>query len=320
MLLLWSDQLYASMWMMGSAFLYSLQNADARFSGDVFGFWTMCVFRGLVGSIVCGMLLFFSKKDDAIFSHQNTRLLMLRSILGGATIITSFFAILKCDLSTTTVITSTASLWTALLGYMISPIKYKWEVHDLIIALWCIAGIVIVSSNQHEGVYYYMGIISAILSAIFQSGVNLTIKQLDNEHPAWVALWGMMGSIVLGLPGLIYEVIQTKPHFTEATPWEWVSLITTGILSASAQYCKTHSIQISHSMSILILRYMDTIFSVVWDVLLFHQHLHWQTMTGISIILSGCLAKFGIEYRQQQQKTIMLLPVRSTTTTSDNNV
>lgn len=314
-MLLLSDQFYASTWMIVSAFLYSLQNVDARFSGNVFGFWTMCVFRGLVGSLLCAIFLLFSN-TNAICFHRNTRLLVLRSILGGATIITSFFAILKCDLSTTTIITSTASLWTALLGYMISPTKYKWEVHDLMIALWCIGGIVVLSSEQHQGVSYYVGIISAVLSAIFQSGVNLTIKQLDKENPAWVALWGMVGSVVLGLPGFIYEVIHDKPHFAEATLWEWTSLTTTGILSAAAQYCKTHSIQISHSMSILILRYMDAIFSVVWDVFLFHERLHWQTITGISIVLSGCLAKLGIENRKNnhiKNNNVPSLPLTITT-------
>lgn len=310
-MLLLTDQFYASTWMIVSAFLYSLQNVDARFSGNVFGFWTMCVFRGLVGSLLCAILLLFStKKTDSISFHRNIRLLVLRSILGGATIITSFFAILKCDLSTTTIITSTASLWTALLGFLISPTKYKWEFHDLIIALWCIGGIVVLSSEQHQGVYYYVGIISAILSAIFQSGVNLTIKQLDKENPAWVALWGMVGSVVLGLPGLIYEVIHEKPHFANAVALEWTSLTTTGILSAAAQYCKTHSIQISHSMSILILRYMDAIFSVLWDVFLFHERLHWQTITGISIVLSGCLAKLGIENRRQYN--VPSLPLTTT--------
>ena len=311
MLLLLSDQFYASTWMIVSAFLYSLQNVDARFSGNVFGFWTMCVFRGLVGSLLCAMMLLFSTKSKDVSFHRNTRLLVLRSVLGGATIITSFYAILKCDLSTTTIITSTASLWTALMGYIICPTKYKWEVHDLLIALWCIGGIVVLSSDQHEGVFYYIGIISAILSAIFQSGVNLTIKQLDKENPAWVALWGMVGSVVLGLPGLIYEVVNEKPHFAQATAWEWTSLTTTGILSAAAQYCKTHSIQISHSMSILILRYMDAIFSVVWDVFLFHERLHWQTITGISIVLSGCLVKLVLENRRQIITTKPPLPLTS---------
>jgi len=303
-----SDQFYASTWMIVSAFLYSLQNVDARFSGNVFGFWTMCVFRGVVGSLLCAVMLLFSRKDDTSEKHHgNLRLLVLRSVLGGATIITSFFAILKCDLSTTTIITSTSSLWTALIGYMISPRHYKWEIHDLVIALWCFGGIVVLSSDQHQGVYYYVGIVSALLSAIFQSAVNLTIKQLDTENPAWVALWGMMGSVVLGLPGLIYELVHQRPHFGEASLLEWTSLTTTGVLSAVAQYCKTYSIQTSHSMSVLILRHMDVIFSVMWDVFIFHEPLRWQTITGIVIVLLGCIGKLMVEHHKHTTRPILPL-------------
>lgn len=305
-MLLLSDQFYASTWMMVSAFLYSLQNVDARFSGNVFGFWTMCVFRGLVGSLLCASVLCWDIKKMVI-TRENRSLLLLRSLLGGATIITLFFAILKCDLSTVTIITSTSSLWTALLGYMISPQKYQWKIDDLVIALWCLTGIIILFSDQSQGVSYYVGIVCALLSAIFQSAVNLTIKQLEHENPAWVALWGMMGSVILGLPGLFYELIQKQPHFMDASALEWTSLTTTGVLSASAQYCKTYSIQISHSMSILILRHLDAIFSVVWDVFLFHERLTWQTITGIPIVLSGCLAKLLLEQLGQRQTPLPLV-------------
>jgi len=286
------ENFYASGWMILSAFLYSLQNADARFSGNTFGFWTMCVFRGIIGSIICACLLVIDGKKH---NTKNLKFLVLRSILGGATIITSFFAILKCDLSTTTVITSTSSLWTALIGSVLSPQKYKWSFYDIMIALWCIAGVVVISLNDHhKNIYHYIGITSAILSAIFQSGVNLTIRHLDQESPAWISLWGMMGSVGLGIPGCIYEIYKA-PHFARATPIEYTSLMTTGMLSAMAQYCKTYSIQISGSMSVLIFRYMDVIFSVLWDFFLFKVRLQWQTITGIFIILTGCFLKLSIE-------------------------
>jgi len=300
--MLFVENFYVSAWMVLSAFLYSLQNVDARFSGNLFGFWTMCVFRGVVGTIICACLL---RVDGKKHSMKNLRFLVLRSILGGATIIASFFAILKCGLSTTTVITSTSSLWTALIGYIISPQKYKWAFYDIVIALWCIVGVVVLSLNNHnQNIYHYIGITSALLSAIFQSGVNLTIKHLDQESPAWIALWGMLGSVGLGLPGCIYE-IHKAPHFSRATPIEYTSLLTTGVLSAMAQYCKTYSIQISGSMSVLIFRYMDVMFSVLWDVFLFKERLQWQTITGIVIILIGCLTKISIENLSKS----VLLPI-----------
>lgn len=281
----------AAVWMVLSAFLYSLQNVDARFSGKVFGFWSVCVSRGLVGSWVCVVALLLShwKKTDGKWWW-----LLARSVLGGATLLTSFFAISQCGLSTATVLTSTAPLWTVLNDYMMFSKNYKRS--DFWIAMWCMGGLIVLLSGQHRGNhYYYMGVASAIVSAILQSAVNLTIRQLDKEDPAWVALWGMSGSMVLGMPGLVYETAHGQPSFDRASPLEWVSLLTTGVLSAAAQYCKTHSLQISHSMSVLYLRYTEVVFSVVWDIVLFQERFPWQTTTGILLLGTGCLAKLATD-------------------------
>lgn len=291
--------LSCAVWMIVSAFLYSLQNVGARFSGNVFGFWTTCVCRGIIGSWVCAvvLLLYHPKKQE----ETQWCWLLLRSFLGGSTILTSFFAIQNCGLSTTTILTSTAPLWTALMDYLVSPKKYRRS--DLGVALWCMGGLAVLLSDYHHDDHYVVGVVSALVSAILQSAVNLTIRKLDKEDPAWVALWGMAGSIILGMPGLIYETVhrQRQTHFEEL---EWVSLLTTGVLSATAQYCKTYSLQISHSMSVLFLRYTEVVFSVIWDVFLFHQKLPWQTTTGILLLGTGCLAKLATD----QKPNIPVLP------------
>ena len=308
-----SNDIYASLLMLFSTFLYSLQNADARFSGNIFGFWTMCVFRGIVGSFVCALLLCIEtrKQKLSIVPHRNLKFLVIRSILGGGAIITSFYAIMKCDLSTTTIITSTSSLWTALIGYMISPSKYKWGIGDLMIALWCIGGVVIISVSNKQETHYYIGVISALASAIFQSCVNLTIKRLDDENPAWVSLWGTMGSVILGFPGMIYEVFKHNIDFKHADPIEWVSLGTTGVLSALAQYYKTFSIQLAGSMSVLILRYTDVIFSVLWDIFIFKETLKWRVIVGMVVVFSGCMTKFLLDVYQSRQTNQSLPTLRT---------
>lgn len=283
-----NQQLYASLWMIFSALLYSLQNVAALFSGDIFGFWTLCVFRGMVGSVLC--LLWARGHVLTTGGHQ--KFLIIRSVLGGATIISLFFSILKCGLPTTTIITSTSSLWTAGIGYWISPERYKWSLLDLFLAVWCIGGIAVLLSGGHEGDVYYIGVLCAFLSAICQSGVNLTIRNMDDEPASRVAFWGMMGSVVLGMPGCIYELsTSTDLYFPRASTIDVVSLLATGVLSAMGQYYKTYSIQISSSMSVLILRHMEIVFSVIWDILFFQKTLSWRIITGVCIILSGCLLK-----------------------------
>ena len=286
---------YASCWMVGSALLYSLQNVDARFSGNIFGFWTMCVFRGFMGALLCFLLL---KDKQNIFSLNHYKSLCVRSFLGGATIITSFFSIMHCGATTTTIITSTSSLWTALIGHQIDSEKYQWSYVDVLISIWCFLGIALLwTDTPSNQLYYYIGILCAFLSSVFQAGVNISIKHLDSQEPALVSFWGMMGSVFLGLVGFLDESITT-PQFTHANPIYLASLLTTGILSGMAQYSKTHAIQMSSSMSVLILRYMDVVFSILWDCLLFHEKITWQIITSMVMILTGCLVKLVLRNRQ----------------------
>lgn len=278
--MVFQDHILASLWMILSAFLYSLQNVAALFSGDRFGFWTLCVVRGVVGSLICFLW------SGCRVLGGNMKILVLRSVMGGATVITLFFSILNCGLPTTSMLTSTSSLWTACIGHFISPEKYKWGLWDIFLALWCISGIIILLSDQQQDTYY-VGVVSALLSAIFQSGVNLTVRNLCEEPPALVAFWGMMGSVILGLPGCIWEL---SSHGTSSiNQMEIISLLATGILSSMGQYCKTYSIQISPSISVLILRNIEMVFSIIWEICFFHKTImSWHIPTGMIVILSGC--------------------------------
>lgn len=309
------EQFYASLWMLASAFLYSLQNVDAQYSGDMFGFWTVCFFRGLVGIVFSSFIFCFGKHDFSS-TNDNLSLLVIRCFLGGATIITLFFSLLQCDLSTVTMITSTSSIWTAWIGNKVLPEKYKWSFRDVLLALWCIGGIVVMSLGNHSPTFsHYLGMICALLSALFQSLVNITIKYLEKEPTIVVAFWGMMGSVLLGLPGVLYEWISHKSFFIKEVPnknyrLEVFSLLTTGILSVLAQYFKTYAIQHSKVMSVLVLRYMDVVFSIIWDIVLFHQEKTWHTFVGMAMVLSGCITKTGLDYYYEE--SIVRLPTYST--------
>lgn len=288
----------ASLYMILSAFLYSLQNVAVRYSGSTFGFWTVCLIRGLVGVLfsLCWM-------EKCVSVHiGNWKYLMLRSILGGATILLSFYSIEKCGMTTTTAITATASIWTALLGNLMMPEKYKWSYIDIVLAVWCVAGVMTLSIEKDGHFSFHF---SPILSAICQAGVNLTIKRLDQEPATTVAFWGMMGSIVMGLPGFLYEWIEKKVELSSSShdAGGMMALFATGILSLLAQYYKTLSIQTS-TMSVLVLRHMDVLFAILWDYLLFHQRFQWYNMMGVAMILTGC----GVKILLKEEKTPPVLP------------
>ena len=273
----------ASLWMLVSALFYSLQNAGVVFSGDVVGFWTVCACRGVVGSL----LMFFFMLRDRRWCPRSWRLVVLRSVLGGLTIVSLFFAVLRCGVAATTVLTSTSPLWAALLA----PKDHKWACRDLVLGVFCVVGVVLVMLGQversdHHDRSYYTGVGSALASAIFQAGVNLTVRGMRDESPALVAFWGMFGSVVLALPGAAME-----DHNATIPTAQVISLVATGMLSALAQYCKTHALQIAKSVSVLVVRHMEVVFSLVLGVLAFHESVRWNTITGAGVIVAACVLR-----------------------------
>ena len=304
--------MFASCYMIVSAFLYSLQNVCARYSGDMFGFWTVCLIRGMVGVLMSICLM---EKWVSVMS-ENGKFLFLRSVLGGATILLSFYSIGKCGITTTTAITSTSSLWTAMMGNIMTPEKYKWFYSDVLLAFWCFGGVMMLSIEQDGHVSYHCW--AAVVSTLCQAGVNLTIKHLDKEPAMVVAFWGMMGSVIMGLPGFLWEWIEKKNfHISlsinhhDADVRGMMAMFATGVLSLLAQYYKTLSIQ-NASMSVMVLRHLDVVFSIVWDYFLFHQRLVGYQMAGVVMILAGCGIKMLLE--KKRNKTQKLLPMVTTST------
>jgi drug/metabolite transporter (DMT)-like permease len=282
-----SHEAQASAWMLLSACLYSLQNAGVVFSGNDFSFWTICVGRGLVGSI---LMLFFLLRAERK-PPANLRLLAVRSILGGLTVVLLFYAVLQCGLVVSSVLTSTSPLWAACLA----PKDHRWSCKDVLLGVWAFTGVVVLMSDgllspgRELGRGYYMGVVAALGSSLCQAGVNITVRGLKDDSPALVSFWGMMGSVVVGLPG---AVVEYKDHaISKPGVVEVVSLMGTGILSALAQYCKTYSIQIAGSVSVLVLRHMEVVFSLLLGMMIFHEALHWNAVVGLFMIVSACVAR-----------------------------
>jgi drug/metabolite transporter (DMT)-like permease len=182
-------------------------------------------------------------------------------------------------------------LWTAGIGHVFFPETCRWSYREVLLAVWCLGGVAVLLSGRQQETYYW-GVLCALVSALCQAGVNLTIRGMQGEPPARVAFWGMAGSVVMGLPGCI---VHRPPGLFPTGHTEVLSLVATGLLSAAAQWCKTHSLQTSHSLSVLILRHLEIVFSVLWDVLLFHKGLSWRTPTGVGIVLSGCVGKVVLD-------------------------
>ena len=71
-----------------------------------------------------------------------------------------------------------------------------------------------------------------------------------------------------------------------------IDLFGNSIIFFLGQYLKTLALQITNNVNIIVLRYLDTIFTIALDIVLLHSKLHLNQIIGIFLILFGCIINY----------------------------
>jgi len=224
-------------------------------------------------------------QNSPIFGTKR-KLLLVRGILGGLSIICSFSAVVNLNLSIATVILSTSPILTGILSCIIDREKTKWSLMNTLSIITCFIGLFIISiKGFHSEVHnFLLGFLMALSSSFFSALVNVTINEIKDENTLTISLYSMTVCTLITFPKMIYEII----HETDFPIIKTTQLCVTGILSLIAQYLKTKSIQMSDNLGIIVFRYFDVIFSLLWDLLILKTTLYTFDYIGITCILIGC--------------------------------
>lgn len=287
----------AALIMLSSVFMYSLQNLNVKYAGQTAGFWTLTFVRSTIGFILALPSLYFYRQSVV---SNNVKLLVFRGLLGGTTVCAGYFAVLHCSLLQATMVFSTAPLFTAAIK---SRYGGYWTIYDTVAALLCIAGVIVVTFEQTTGIHVvhnmmYMGLSAALLSALSQAGVN-TLITMAEDPPTTLALAGCLGCMVISGPGFIYEQIAS-PIPLKTLP----SYISVGALSFSAQVLKSMALQLSRDdIRILLIRHIEVIFSLIWDIIVFHISIAPYSIYGCLLVVVSCIGVFLMKHNQPQTQT-----------------
>lgn len=278
-----------SLLMIISAFCYSLQYLDVKSISPFFGIWMITFFRGICSLFfsLSGMMITRNYDSEIQIFGNNKKQLIVRGLFGGLSIICSFLAVKNLNLSIATVIVSTGPIFTGLISCICS--KNNWTTLNTISLIICFIGLLIICFQGFKDkiVNFFIGFVSALLSAIFTALVNITINEIKDENTFTITFYAMSACCFLTFPGMVYELL-THNYFKHSTTLMIIQLCFTGVASFSAQYLKTRSIQISDNLGVIIFRYFDVIFCLIWDVFILNSILFVYDYIGISLILVGC--------------------------------
>ena len=289
-----------SIYMFLSAFFYSLQYLDIKSISDYFGIWLITFFRGATSLIISLACLCISYKFDPELNilGKRKKLLLIRGFLGGLSIICSFLAVKNLNLSIATVILSTGPILTGIMSCYFK--KDSWTRLNTFSLLICFSGLLIISIKgfKDQITNFFIGFFSGILSSLFTAMVNITINEIKDENTFTITLYSMSACIILTIPGLIYEITKENIFINNSVNrvlnnnvnrvFNITQLCLSGIFSFSAQYLKTRAIQISENLGIIILRYFDVVFCLLWDLFILKSKLYLYDYIGIALIFFGC--------------------------------
>lgn len=266
-----------------SSFFYSLQYLDVKTTSPFFDIWLIIFVRGITSFLICLFLLMILSPSN-IFGNQK-KLLFIRGIYGTLTIVFSFLSIKYLNLSIATVLSSTGPIFT---GIFTCFSKGIWTWKDSISVFLCFIGIIMICIQGffEKSRNFWIGIFCGLLSSIFSALVNVTISSIKEENAFTITMYSMGLCSLQSLPLMIinfdFDQIFSQDKF------RIIQLFCTGISSLIAQYLKTLSIQNSENLGVIVLRYLDTIFCIFWDIFILHSSIHWNNYLGIGFILLGC--------------------------------
>lgn len=280
------NNLIPSCYMLASALFYSLQYLDVKILSKNHGIWTITFFRGLVGILLCLITIIYTRVRP-FYGNQIFKLI-IRGILGSLALASSFFAIKNLDISLAIIIMATSTLWTGLF----SLYKYPgtWNIYNTIGALLCLLGLsfstIYAYNNKNHNFWY--GLSSALASAILVALVNVTISDIKDENTFVIIFYSMILSVIISSIGMSFEIDSKGIDLN----FNLLELCLAGLASFLAQFLKTKSLQLTTNIGVIVLRYFDIIFTLMFDILLLHTKLTKSDIICIVFILIGCIINY----------------------------
>jgi drug/metabolite transporter (DMT)-like permease len=279
-----SIHLSASLMMVSSAFLYSIQYLDVKMI-SFFGPWTISFFRGATGTTT-SLLLAVLYVDNVLGKKKKE--LLIRGVLGGLSLITSFVAVINLDLHIATIIIAASPLWTIFFAK-----KETWKPRYTLASIACIGGLFLsLYRKDYNNKHIIIGTIAALCSSMLTSAVNVMVFEVKEEDTIVIVFYSMLCCLLISSPGMIYEQLHPNGNIVllrSSSLCQFIELSMAGIFSFLAQSLKTRAIQLSNNLGIIILRYMDVIFSSIWDVLVFKNKIDTLDVIGMVIIMISCI-------------------------------
>ena len=223
----------------------------------------------------------------------NRKLLLMRCVLGTATITLWFLALRYAPLGLAAAMFQSSVLFVTLLapfwlGEKVGP--YRWSA-----VLLGLIGVFIITNPFNADLS--IGVLFGVAGALLMAVLNILLRQLGKtEHPVSVACWyNLFGGIVISL------IVLLSPYLNMGLQIAWpdlsqpnndrllLLLVLLGVAGSCLQVSVTSSFRYGEAVVVSSLRYLQVPGGGVVGYLLFSEEPTGLELLGAGIVVSACL-------------------------------
>lgn len=263
-----------------SAMFYSLISVCVKWIGGTLPTMEIVFFRALVMLLLgTGTMAVHHQKLGSI--HRP--LLILRGLSGAAGAFTYYAALAMIPLAETMALVNLSPFIVSILAGLF--LKEEIRKNHLLALLISFAGAlcIIRPSFGHISAGYLIAFASAVITGCSYTMVR-KLKQ-DMDTPTIVFYYNIV-SVLVAFPVMMIN------GFVMPAGLEWVKLICLGLSALLFNHFNTSAYKYAAAGKISIYNYLSIIFSAVFGILLWNEHLVWGTGLGIALILAGAVLSF----------------------------
>ncbi|MEL0300828.1 MAG: DMT family transporter, partial [Flavobacteriaceae bacterium] len=231
------------------------------------------VFFRSLGTLLLTLFLLRSKKISLV--PNQTKLLILRGIMGVTSMSLFFLGIHFIPIGSAVTIRYIAPLF----GAVLAVYYLKERIFPLQWFFYVLAFFGVVLIKGFDTTISLFGVAVVLGAAFFSAIVYIIISKIGNQdHPLLVVLFFMGIATLTGLIGSIYDFILPNGY-------EWLLLILLGFFGFFGQYYMTKAFQNGEASKVAPIKYSEVIFTLSFGVYWFDEIYTLTSLIGIALVI-----------------------------------
>lgn len=285
-----------SLWMLFASFMFSLMGVCVKLASATSSTAEIVMCRGAVGMI---MIYFLSRIGGRSLRTRFPWDHAWRGFVGVTALWMWFFAIARLPLATAMTLNYMAPIWIAsilfTLGWWHRQRHFEWDLAAAIVASFAGVALLLKPTIHAE---QWLGGVVALISGFISALAYLQVRKLGQlGEPEYRVVFYFSAAGVIGglLSGIVDSYLSTG-HVRllhSLSGYDLLLLLAIGVTATIAQVAMTRAYRLGKMLVTANLQYSGIVFSSVWGILIWGDHLELTGWAGIAVILaSGIAATF----------------------------